>query len=80
MSQLPTSPFPKRGHQGPETCIYIYIYIYIYIIYMHVIRTASMRGLRLCALLVVSTYISRVIDKNVRKIAKTKIEKYKFMR
>ena len=47
---------------------------------MHVIRTASMRGLRLCALLVVSTYISRVIDENVRKMAKTKIEKYKFMR
>ena len=26
MSQLPTSPFPKRGTSGP----YIYIYIYIY--------------------------------------------------
>ena len=47
---------------------------------MHIIRTASMRGLRLCPLFVVSTYISRVINENVRKIAKTKIEKYKFMR
>ena len=34
---------------------------------------ASMRGLRLCALFVVSTYIYRVIDENVRKMAKTKI-------
>ena len=47
---------------------------------MHIIRTASMRGLRLCALFVVSTYISRLIDENVRKKAKTKILKYKFMR
>ena len=47
---------------------------------MHIIRKASMRGLRLCALFVVSTYISRVIDENVRKMAKTKILKYKLMR
>ena len=37
---------------------------------MHIIRTASMRGLRLCALFVVSTCISRVSDENVRKISK----------
>ena len=40
---------------------------------MHIIRTVSMRELRLCALFVVSTYISRVIDENVHKMAKTKI-------
>ena len=40
---------------------------------MHIIRTTSMRGLRLCTLCVVSTYISRVIDENVRKMAKTEI-------
>ena len=40
---------------------------------MHIIRTASMRGLRLSALFVVSTYISRIIDESVRKMAKTKI-------
>ena len=34
---------------------------------------ASMTGLRLCALFVVSTYISRVIDENVRKMVKTKV-------
>ena len=39
---------------------------------MPIIRTFSMRGLRSCALFVVSTYnyISRVIDENVRKISK----------
>ena len=36
---------------------------------MHIIRTTSMRGLRLCALFVVSTYISRVVDENVLKMA-----------
>ena len=41
---------------------------------MHIIRTSSMRGLTLCALFVVSTYISRVIDENVRRMAKAKIE------
>ena len=40
---------------------------------MHVIRTSSMKRLKLCALLVVSTYISRVINETVRKMAKTKI-------
>ena len=47
---------------------------------MHIIRTSSMRGLRLCVLFVVSTCISRVIDENVRKMAKTKILNFKFMR
>ena len=37
---------------------------------MHIIRTALMRGLRLCALFVVLTYISRVIGENIRKISK----------
>ena len=32
---------------------------------MHIIRTGSMRSLKLCALFVVSTYISRVINENV---------------
>ena len=49
-------------------------------IYMHIIRTSLMRGLRLCTLFVVSTYISRVIDENVRKMAKTKILNFQFMR
>ena len=39
-----------------------------------------MRGLRLCALFIVSIYISLVINENVRKMAKTKVYKYKFMR
>ena len=39
-----------------------------------------MRGLKLCALFVVSTYISRVINENVRKMAKTKTLNFKFMR
>ena len=37
---------------------------------MHIIRTGSMRRLKLCALFVVSTYISRVNGENVRKISK----------
>ena len=47
---------------------------------MHIIRTGSMRRLKLCALFVVSTKISRVINKNVRKMAKTKTVNFKFMR
>ena len=63
----------------PDFPLYLNNY-FIKRIYMHIIKTASMRGLRLCALFVVSTYISRLIDENVRKKAKTKILKYKFMR
>ena len=37
---------------------------------MHITRTTSMRGLKLYALFVFSTYISRVVDENVRKMAK----------
>ena len=48
--------------------------------YIHIIRTDSMRRLKLCALFVVSTYISRVINENVRKMAKTKTLNFKFMR
>ena len=51
----------------------------IKLIYMHIIRTGSMRRLKLCALFVVSTYISRVINENVRKMAKTKTLDFKFM-
>ena len=47
---------------------------------MLIIRTGSMRGLELCALFVVSTYISRVINENVHKMAKTKTLNFKFMR
>ena len=47
---------------------------------MHIIRTGSMRRLKLCALFVVSTYISRVINENVRKMAKTKTLNFKLMR
>ena len=47
---------------------------------MHIIRTGSMRRLKLCALFVVSTYISRVINENVRKMVKTKTLNFKFMR
>ena len=47
---------------------------------MHIIRTSSMRRLKLCALFLVSTYISRVINENVHKIAKAKILNFKFMR
>ena len=39
-----------------------------------------MRRLKLCALFVVSAYISRAINENVRKMAKTKIRNLKFMR
>ena len=52
----------------------------IKLIYMHIIRTGSMRRLKLCALFVVSTYISYVINENVRKMAKTKTLNFKFMR
>ena len=45
---------------------------------MHIIRTGSMRRLKLSILFVVSTYISRVINENVRKMAKTKIQNLKF--
>ena len=47
---------------------------------MHIIRTGSMRRLKLCALFVVSTYISRLINENVRKMVKTKTVNFKFMR
>ena len=39
-----------------------------------------MRRLKLCALFVVSTYISRVINENVHKMVKTKTVNFKFMR
>ena len=52
----------------------------IKLIYMHIIRTSSMRRLKLCALFVVSMYISCVINENVHKMAKTEIQKSKFMR
>ena len=45
----------------------------IKLIYMHIMRTSSMRGLKWCALFVVSAHISRVINENVRKMVKTKI-------
>ena len=44
---------------------------------MHIIRTGSMRRLKLCALFVA---ISRLINENVRKMAKTKILNFKLMR
>ena len=47
---------------------------------MHIIRTGSIRRLKLCALFVVSTYISRVINENIRKMTKTKTVNFKFMR
>ena len=47
---------------------------------MHIIRTGSMRRLKLCALFVHSTYISRIINENVREMAKTKTLNFKFMR
>ena len=40
---------------------------------MFIIRTGSMSRLKLCALFVVSAYISCVINENVRKMVKTKI-------
>ena len=63
----------------PDFHLYLTNYS-IKLIYMHFIRTGSMRRLKLCALFVVSTYISRVINENVRKIAKTKTLNFKFMR
>ena len=39
-----------------------------------------MTRLELCALFVVSTYISRVINEKVHKMAKTKTLNFKFMR
>ena len=60
-------------------CLYLTNYS-IKLIYMHIIRTGSMRRLKLCALFVVLTYISRVINENVRKMAKTKTLNFKFMR
>ena len=42
---------------------------------MHIIRTGSMRRLKLCALFVVSMYISRVNGENVRKISKMYISR-----
>ena len=39
-----------------------------------------MRRLKLCALFVVSTYISRAINENVHEIVKTKTLNFKFMR
>ena len=47
---------------------------------MDIIRTGSMRGLKLYALFVVSAYISRVINENVRKMTKTKTLNFEFMR
>ena len=41
----------------------------IKVIYMNIIRTSSMWRLKLCTLFVVSTYISRRINENVRKMA-----------
>ena len=52
----------------------------IKLIYIHIIRTGSMRRLKLCALFVTSTYISCAINENVRKMAKTKLWNLKFMR
>ena len=79
------SPASGMGRSEVETClvylyIYINIYIYLYIYILHIIRTGSMSKLKLCALFVVSTNISRLINENARKMAKTKIFKFKFMR
>ena len=52
----------------------------IKLMYMRIIRTGCMRRLKLYALFVVSTYISRAINENIRKMAKTEIQKSKFMR
>ena len=56
-------------HCSSALCLYLNNY-FIKRIYMYIIRTDSMRGLRLCALFVVSTYISRVNSENVSKISK----------
>ena len=63
----------------PDFHLYVTNYS-IKLIYMHIIRTDSMMRLKLCALFVVSTYISCVINENVRKMAKTKTLNFKFMR
>ena len=63
----------------PDFHLYLNNY-FIKRIYMHIIRTGSMRRLELCALFVVPTYISRAINENVRKMAKTKTLNFKFMR
>ena len=63
----------------PDFHLYLTNYS-IKLLYVHIIRTGLMRRLKLCALFVVSTYISRVINENVRKIAKTKTLNFKFMR
>ena len=61
--------------------VHLYLTNYlIKLISMHIIRPGSMRGLKLCGLFVVSTYISRIINENVRKMAKTKTLNFKFMR
>ena len=64
---------------SPDFHLYLTNYL-IKLIYMHIIRTGSMRRLKLCALFVVSMYISRVNNENVRKTAKTKTLNFKFMR
>ena len=51
-------------------------YIYIYAHHQNGLN----EELSLCALFVVSTYISCVINENVRKMAKTKTLNFKFMR
>ena len=72
--------FPDVGlYVFPDSHLYLTNYS-IKLIYMHNIKTGSMRGLKLCASFVVSTYISRVINENVRKTAKTKTLNFKFMR
>ena len=72
--------FPDVGLSVfPDFHLYLTNYT-IKLIYMHIIRTGFMRRLKLCALFVVSTYISRVINENVRKMAKTKTLNFKFMR
>ena len=72
--------FPDVGLSVfPDVRLYLTNYS-IKLIYMHIIRTGSMRRLKLCALFVVSMYISRVINENVRKMAKTKTLNSKFMR
>ena len=53
--------------------LYLTNYSIKLIICKHNIRTSSMRGLKWCALFVVSAYISRVINENVRKMAKMEI-------
>ena len=63
----------------PDFHLYLTNYS-IKLIHVHIIRTDSMRRLKLCALFVVSTYISCVINENVRKMAKTKTLNFKFMR